>query len=138
MAWIVTAHLVTTSAYAGFQWTVRLVVYPQLARVPADSFASYERAHQSRISWLVAPLFAALAVTTALLFAADAALWATLSSAVLLLVVLALTGLVAVPLHRRLSRRWDPSAHRRLLRVDAVRVAAATLNVAVAVTLTPG
>ncbi len=36
------------------------------------------------------------------------------------------TWLGAVPLHRVLDRGWDAGAHRRLLRVDSVRVAAAT------------
>jgi len=128
------AHLMSVCAYAGFQWTVHLVVYPQLAAVPSASFVAYERAHQRRISYLVGPLFAALVVTTALLWARrpeGISLWMPALSAALLLVILAVTGLLAVPLHRRLERGWDRGAHQSLVRVDAVRLAAATANVVV-------
>ncbi len=132
MRGVVVAHLVSVSAYAGFQWTVLLVVYPQLAQVPPAAFASYERTHQQRIARLVASLFAALVLTTALLVLGPGGTdLLPLVSAVLVLVVLSVTGLVAVPLHRRLGHGWDPQAHHRLLRVDAVRVAAATANVVV-------
>jgi hypothetical protein len=40
-----------------------------------------------------------------------------------------------VPLHRRLSAGFDAAAHRRLLRVDLVRVLAATADVACALLL---
>ncbi len=46
-------HLALTAAYAGFQWTVRGVVYPQFDQVPAEAFAAYERRHQQRISRVV-------------------------------------------------------------------------------------
>lgn len=138
MSWLLVAHLVLVSAYAGFQWTVRVVVYPQFALVPAAAFARYELAHQQRITRLVGPLFGGQLLTTAavLWWRPDgASLAAAVSGAVLLAIVLALTGLLAVPLHRRLSAGWDDGAFRGLLRVDALRVAAATANVGVAVLL---
>ena len=61
-----------------------------------------------------------------------------MASVVLLVIVLAATALLAVPLHRRLSEGWDAPTHRRLTRVDAVRVTAATANVAVAAVLALG
>ncbi len=138
MSGIIVAQLVSTSAYAGFQWTVHLVVYPQLGEVPPVSFSGYERAHQRRISRVVGPLFAALALTTGGLMVvrpAGVPGWGIIASAVLLAVILGVTGLLAVPLHRRLDDGWDPGAHRRLTRVDAVRVGAATANLAVAIVL---
>ena len=56
-------HLVLVAAYAGFQWTVRALVYPQFAEVPTG-FAAYERAHQQRITRVVGPLFLGQGVTT--------------------------------------------------------------------------
>ena len=44
--------------------------------------------------------------------------------------VLGVTGLSAVPLHRRLDRAWDDAAYRRLLRVDTFRAVAATAGTA--------
>ena len=141
MSWLLVAHLVLVCAYAGFQWTVRVVVYPQFALVPAvppDAFARYELAHQQRITRVVGPLFGGQVLTTAgvLWWRPDgSSVAAAVAAAVLLAVVLLLTGLLAVPLHRRLSAGWDEAAFRRLLRVDALRVAAATVNVGVAVLL---
>lgn len=132
MHWVLVLHLAAVSAYAGFQWTVRVVVYPQFAGVPASSFAAYEAAHQRRLSFVVGPLFGALAVTTALmLLLRPPALpwWAAGVSAALVLVVLGTTGAVAVPLHRRLGDGWDVDAHAALMRADTVRVAAASGNV---------
>jgi hypothetical protein len=136
---VLVAQLVTTAAYAGFQWTVQVVVYPQLGAVPESAFTAYERSHERRIGYVVGPLFAGLVVTTVLLWFARPAgtsAWGPALSSGLLLAVLGVTGLLAVPLHRRLERGWDPAVHRRLLRVDAVRVAAATVNVVVAAVMT--
>jgi hypothetical protein len=58
-----------------------------------------------------------------------------LAGAGCLAVVLGVTGLLAVPLHRRLDAGWDAALHRRLLRVDAARVAAATAGTAAALWL---
>lgn len=126
-------HLLAVAAYAGFQWTVQVVVYRQFPRV-AD-FVPYERAHQRLVSRVVGPLFAAQLVTTTLLLAVrpGGLPWAyPLASGALLGVVLALTAFVAVPLHGRLGHGFDEAAWRRLLRADAARTAAATVNAALA------
>jgi hypothetical protein len=120
------AHLALVAAYAGFQWTVRVLVYPQFALVPPAVFPGYERRHQQRVSRVVGPLFAGQGVTTLWLLLTRWPSPPVLAGAACLAVVLGVTGLLAVPLHRRLDAGWDAGAHRRLLRVDAVRVAAAT------------
>jgi hypothetical protein len=126
---VLTAFLAAGTAYAGFQWTVHLVVYRQFAAVPAAAFADYEGAHQRRISVLVAPLFAALVLSTGwLLIDRPAAVpgWAALAAAAMVAVIIGVTAFGAVPLHRRLGAGWDAAAYRRLLRVDLVRTLAAT------------
>jgi hypothetical protein len=126
------AHLLLVGGYAGFQWTVRVLVYPQFTAVPADAFVGYERSHARRISTVVGPLFAGQLITTGWLLAGRPAgvdLPGVLASAACLAVVLAVTALAAVPQHRRLDERFDPVAYARLLRADTVRVAAASLNV---------
>ncbi len=129
------AHLVFASAYAGFQWTVRLLVYPQFALVQAVGFPAYERSHQRRISLVVGPLFGAMALTTAgLLFLSPAGVpwWGAAGAAALLASILAVTAFLAVPLHGRLATGWDPGAFRSLLRVDLVRALIASVNVLLA------
>lgn len=128
-------HLALVAAYAGFQWTVRVVVYPQFAGV-REHFADYERAHQRRVTRVVGPLFVGQGLTTlwllALVLRGRAPVVPVLVGAVCLAVVLGVTALGAVPLHRTLSGGWDAAAHRRLLRVDSVRVAAATAGLVAA------
>jgi multisubunit Na+/H+ antiporter MnhB subunit len=126
---LLAVHLALTAAYAGFQWTVRAVVYPQFALVPPADFPAYEHRHQQRISRVVGPLFAGQGVTTLWLLADrpdGTPLVPVVAGAACLAVVLAATALGAVPLHRRLQESWDDAAHRRLLRVDTVRAVAAT------------
>ena len=125
-----------TCAYAGFQWTIRVVAYPQLAEVPGPAFTTYLAAYQRRVTYLVGPLFAALVVTTALV-AMDGDLGdvGRVLSVLLLGVVLGATAFAAVPQHSRLSAGWDAAAHRRLLTADTVRVVAATLDAALALAL---
>ncbi|SDQ67303.1 hypothetical protein [Quadrisphaera sp. DSM 44207] len=135
------AHLVTACAYAGFQWTVRVVVYPQLGaagRAHPSGFPALEASHARRTGRLVGPLFAAQVTTAAVLVAArpgSPAAWACAGATALVLVV---TALGAVPQHRVLGRGWDAAAHRRLLAWDSVRVAAATADAACAVLLALG
>ncbi len=132
MPWSSVFFLTAVAAYAGFQWTVQLVVYPQFALVPPAAFAEYERRHQRRISYVVGPLFAALIIGAGWQLAARPAgtRWA-LAAAVLVGTILGVTAFVAVPLHRKLSAGWDPAAHRALLRADLVRCLAATALLAV-------
>lgn len=136
MSVLLVVNLLLTAAYAGFQWTVQVVVYRQFALVPATAFVAFEREHQRRISLVVGPLFGGQLVCVVAMVvtgAGDPVLrWVAVG---LLLTILGVTGLVAVPLHRRLSDGFDPVAHRRLLGVDLGRAVLATANVAVAVAL---
>nr|WP_221203315.1 DUF1772 domain-containing protein [Modestobacter versicolor] len=125
--------MLLVGGYAGFQGTVRALVYPQFTAVPASAFAGYEQSHSRRISVVVGPLFAGQLVTTGwLLLARPAGVVpaAVLGSAACLAVVLAVTAWGAVPQHRRLGAGFDPAAYAALLRVDTVRLVAAAANVA--------
>ncbi|MGY1796505.1 DUF1772 domain-containing protein [Geodermatophilus sp. SYSU D00525] len=132
---LLVVHLALTAAYAGFQWTVRALVYPQFAQVPAAAFPAYGRAHQRRVSRVVGPLFAGQGVTTLWLLAArpdGVPLPPVLVGGACLAVVLGVTALLAVPLHRRLAEGFDAGAFGRLLRADTVRALAATAGVVAA------
>jgi hypothetical protein len=122
------AYALAAAAYAGFQLTVRLVVYPQFARVPEPASAGFERAHQRLVTPLVGLLFGALALTTGwLLLAGPRA--PGLAAAALFGGILAVTAGGAVPAHGVLSRGFDAAAHRRLLRWDTFRVVLALAQV---------
>jgi hypothetical protein len=134
MTGLAVAHLLLVGGYAGFQWTVRVLVYPQFTAVPPSAFAAYEDSHSRRISWVVGPLFAGQLATTGWLLLARPAgvvVGAVLASAVCLAVVLLATALLAVPRHRRLAAGFDAAAYAGLLRADTLRVIAASANVAV-------
>jgi hypothetical protein len=126
------AYALAAAAYLGFQLTVRLVIYPQFARVPAEAFSNFERAHQRSITPLVAPLFAALALSTAGLVVAGPRV-PGLAAAALLGGVLGATAFGAVPQHAALSRGFDAAAYRRLLRWDSARVVLALAQLALGV-----
>jgi hypothetical protein len=131
---VAVAHLLLVGGYAGFQWTVRALVYPQFTAVPDSSFAGYETSHSRRIARVVGPLFAGQLVTTGWLLVArppGVAVPLLVASAVCLAVVLAVTALVAVPQHRVLGAGFDRAAYARLVRADDVRVVAASVNVVV-------
>ncbi len=122
------AFTVAAALYTGFQWTIRIVVYPQFAEVPTTGFAAYERGHQRRVSLAVGPLFVALGVTAVVFFVfppGDVSRWWAVATGACVAVVLIATGLFAVPLHRALSAGFDAATHRRLLRIDSVRLIAA-------------
>ena len=127
------AFLLSSALYTGFQWTIRVVVYPQFDAVATSGFAEYERRHQRRVSIAVGPLFAALGVTSLAVFLdppAGTSRWLALGAPALVGAILAITALAAVPLHSRLSAGFDAAVYRRLLAVDSARLlcaAAATV-----------
>lgn len=131
-------NLVVAAILCGLIWTIQVVHYPLFARVPADGWTDYERAHQRAITPLVLPVMAANVLLGALLLAAgpagaDGLLVAV--NAFLAAVMFAGTGLVYAPLHGRLAERWDAATHRVLLRLNWLRTAAWTLQTAVAVAI---
>ncbi|WP_375481356.1 DUF1772 domain-containing protein [uncultured Jatrophihabitans sp.] len=124
--------LTATSLYCGFQATIRVLVYPQFATVPAGGFVAVEREHQRRVTFVVGPLFAFFATAVAIAGVADTDVWSVVAGACFVL-ILAVTGLAAVPLHGRLRTGFDAATHTRLLAVDTVRVALAVLAVGAAI-----
>lgn len=119
------ALLTATAVHAGFQVTVTTLVYPALARVPADRWTAAHDAHSRAITVLVAVVYGALAVTGG---------WALLSgpggwtlAAVAALAATAVTTALAARLHGRLGAGHDDDLIGRLLRVDRVRAATAVL-----------
>lgn len=132
------AYLAAATAYLGFQWTIRTLVYPQFARVGDERFAAYERAHQRLVARCVGPLFAALVAGAAAIVLdppSGTPAWLPWMGAAATALILAVTAFAAVPLHRALSAGFDAGAHRRLLAVDTARLILAAINAALAALL---
>jgi hypothetical protein len=130
-----TAFLAAASAHAGFQATVTLVVYPTLSHVRAAHWRQAHDRETEAVRPLVAVAYLALAATGAWWLATD---WSALAVVAVALAVLsmAVTAVLARPLHRRLVRR-DDAALARLLGVDRSRtlLACAAAGVAIAALL---
>ncbi len=120
-----TAVLASTAAHFGFQATVSAIVYPALARIPSEQWTMGHRAHTRAITPVVAVVYGALAITGVW------ALWSGPDGRTLVaLAFVAATVLVttfAARLHGRLGAGHDADLIRRLLWVDRLRAATATL-----------
>ena len=114
-----TAFLVATSVQAGFLATVTMLVYPELARVRATHWRQAHDRHRRSIVPMMAIIYVAVAGAGAWWLAVD---WSTLAAVAVTVAVLsmAVTAVLAAPLHRRLVRR-DDGLIDRLLRVDRMR-----------------
>ncbi len=119
-----TALLIVTALHAGFQAVVTVIVYPALAEVPEESWTAAHAAHSRRISYVVAPLYLALAVVGgAVLLGGDGSTgtWVALAGTA---VAALTTAAVAAPAHGRLARDGrGPAVVRRLLAADRIRLA---------------
>lgn len=138
---VLLVHAAATLFLTGLSWTVHTVHYPLFAAVGGD-FAAYEAGHTRRISRLLAlpwpvEVLTALALPVLLpqIPGDPVPLWMPVLGLLLVAVVGAVTVLGAVPAHGRLSRGFDPSVHRALLRADRIRVAAWTARAALALAM---
>jgi hypothetical protein len=136
---VAVVNLVAAVALATIVWTVQLLTYPQLSRVPADAYVSHQAEHMRRMSWLVGPIFTALVLTSGWLVLAPSAEQRGLAllNAALLGVTLLVTAAYEAPRHRRLLQGFDARTHHQLLVGNWPRVFAATSQAAVAALLLP-
>ena len=125
------ALVAATAVHAGFQVTVSRLVYPALTVVPPQSWANRHALHARRITPLVAVIYLLVLVTVAGALAGSRTA-ATLLAAGASLAVLAVTALLAAPLHRRLGQGHDPVVLHRLIRVDRWRSVGAVVALAAA------
>lgn len=120
--WIL-VHAAATWAMVGVIWTIQLLVYPAMARVPADAFGPYEAFHQRRVVAVLA-VFAIAEVVVAGMFALGVGdvsrpLW--LTGGALLVVLWVSTGAYYAPLHGRLADGFDADLHTRLVATNWFR-----------------
>lgn len=125
--WVL-AHLAVTWAMVGIIWTIQLLQYPLMAKVPAAGFVAFEQAHQRRVTAVLA-LFAPLEILTAAgvaLAVTEVPRWLSIGAGGVLAAVWVSTAAFYGPLHGRLSTGFDPVLHRRLVRTNWWRTAAWT------------
>ena len=128
---ILLLHLAATGVMIGIIWFVQVVHYPLLARVGRDAFAAYEQAHTRLTTYVVGPpMLLELGTGVWLAYRPPAGVprGVMLAGLALIAVIWISTFLLQVPEHGRLERGWDPAAHRRLVRGNAIRTAAWTLR----------
>ena len=120
-------HAAATLAMFGVILMVQWVHYPLFRHVGTEQYTTYQAEHMRRITWIVAPLMGTELVTAVLLGAAPppgVPAGAAGVGLALVLLIWGTTGLVQVPLHRRLTDGFDPAVHRRLVRTNWLRTVA--------------
>ena len=123
------AHAAATLVMVGVIWFVQIVHYPLMARVSASQFAAYEREHQTRTTFVVAPTMLIEAITATVLLVVPLPGIGRALPALgigLLGVIWLSTFFVQVPKHARLANGFDAAAHRRLVQANWLRTAAWT------------
>lgn len=130
------AYTLAAAGHAAFQVTVTALVYPALARVPADRWPEAHGRHSRIIAPIVGLLYGALVLSGCWTLAAGPSSYAVVAVA-LAAGCVAVTALLAAPAHGRLAEP-EPALLRRLLAVDRVRalLAVASLAAALAALLT--
>ncbi|MFN3152971.1 hypothetical protein [Bremerella sp.] len=125
--WILLVHVVTTWYMIGLIWFVQVVHYPLLAAVGREQFTDYERRHVASTTWVVGPpMLLELFSAVFLLWVRPASieLWLVWVGLIALLLIWASTFFLQVPCHEKLSRSFDESAHRQLVRTNWLRTIA--------------
>lgn len=125
--------LASVWAMTGVIWVIQLVHYPMFDAVDRgvddDGWRRFGDRHRRSISFVVGPFMLAEGVTGLWLAAAppgDVGRLLPLVALALMAVAYGTTALVSVPLHERLTDRFDADAHRRLVGTNWIRTVAWT------------
>ena len=129
------ALIVTTALHLGFQLVVTVLVYPALADVPETSWRQHHDRHSRRITPLVVVVYGSLALACGWVLGSGPTVTEVIAVGACAMAG-GLTAVVAAPAHGRLARRHDPAALRKLLRADQLRLVAAVVALACAVSAT--
>jgi len=121
--------LASVWAMTGVIWVIQLVHYPMFDAVDRGGWRRFGDRHRRSISFVVGPFMLAEGVTGLWLAAAppgDVGRLLPLVALALMAVAYGTTALVSVPLHERLTDRFDADAHRRLVGTNWIRTVAWT------------
>lgn len=127
---LVLVHAAATWAMVGFIWTIQLLVYPMMARVPGAAFVDYEQFHQRRVVAVLLPFAVTEVVASGALALVDTGVptWLWLAGGTLLAALWVSTGAFYAPLHGRLATGFDADLHERLVRSNWLRTWAWTVR----------
>lgn len=124
-------QLFAAVALTGVIWLVQIVHYPLFAFVGAEKYKIFHVSHMNWISFVVAPLMIAEALTAILLvfYRPPNSDWRVLWFGLILIAAIwASTFLLQVPLHERLALGFDAETHRALVNTNWIRTAAWTMR----------
>ncbi|MGJ9421163.1 hypothetical protein [Aeromicrobium sp. CF3.5] len=128
----VTALLVVSAFHAGFQVVVSGVVYPALADVPVDRWATAHDRHSHRIVRVVAVLYPVVVAVCLWALVAGPVTGASIVAVAGNLLAVVVTAGLAAPAHGRLGRQHSTQLISTLLIADRVRTVAAVVALAAA------
>ena len=119
----------------GLVWVVQVLVYPGFVGIDRARWAAWHDRHTRLMAWTVSGPWAAQGVTCAVLLVwrpDGVPFWAAVLAGVCGAATVAVTVLVSVPCHRRLSDGYDDAVLARLVRTNWYRVVAWTAGGVVA------
>lgn len=118
---ILMTHLAATWFMIGLIWFVQIVHYPLFDRVGREAFPAYERHHQRRTTWVVAPPMMMELVSAMLIVAGRPGSSLAWTGAALVLGIWLSTAMLQVPLHARLAGAFDVRGHTILVQTNWLR-----------------
>ena len=117
-------HFGSTLYMMGLIWFVQVVHYPLHAHVGEEHFIQYQNLHMNRTSIVVGPpMLVEMATTVFFLFSPPHLVpyWTFVVGAVFLFIVWGSTALFQVPLHNSLTKVFNATKHKRLVRSNWIR-----------------
>ena len=112
----------------GLIWFVQIVHYPLFERIGAQDFALYEERHQSRTTWVVAPVMLVELLGSIALVLSVPSCKLYWTAGALTLMVWASTVLLQMPLHSQLAKSFEAGSFQRLVASNWVRTIAWSLR----------
>ncbi len=118
------ANFASTLFMVGLIWVVQIVHYPLFSQVGRDNSVSYQRQHQTRMTWVVGPPMLVEAFTAVLLawypplgVSPNLILWGI----ALVFMIWISTAAIQIPCHGKLAQGFDSRVHRWLVVSNWIR-----------------
>ena len=119
-------------------WLVQTIIYPGLARIPADDFVQYHAWYVTRITMIVLPLMIGeVSIAIAWFILQDDTVYPMVAGG-LVIIVWWSTITFQVPIHNSLRAGKDKSKLRRLVATNWIRTVAWTIKAFLVVVLAAG